>query len=181
MALNVPNPLVAKQMELYGAGFGALKYKGYLVELVSNFRDQGQPALGSPVDIMTINDQYPRAIVPPMAMSSGTLSFDTYSLKTNGIWGTIFNGQFEGAKSLVELFNKQLNNGAIEVQWITLDLDGVPTKVLTYEGLVVVDGQRNLSVDNRGANVATYSITCKYTVCRETEQTDKTVRTGTVL
>jgi hypothetical protein len=72
------NTYVAKNYELWGAGFGVLTYKGQVLDLISDFNDSGQPALGEPLDVMTINDQRPRTIIPPMAISSGTFTFTTF-------------------------------------------------------------------------------------------------------
>ena len=171
MTLSVPNPLEAKNLEIYGAGFGLLTYnsdnRSAPIELVSNFNDSGQPALGQATDIMTINDRYPRCIVPPMSIGSGTISFDMYGLRTEGVWGTIFNGRFTNAKTLVDLFTKQFEQGAIKLFWITTDANGVPTKVLQYDGVVVTSATRQVRVSNRGEQVATQTIQCKYTLCRE--------------
>lgn len=167
MAITVPNPLESKHLELYGAGFGILSYEGKPLDLVANFRDSGQPALGQPQDIMTINDRYPRTIVTPMAIASGTVSFDTYGLKDYGIWGTVFNGRFGDAKTLVNLFTRQLELGAVNLFWTTVDVAGTPTKVLQYQGLVVTNAQRNVTVTNTGATVASHTFTCKYTLCSE--------------
>lgn len=157
----------AKDLELYGAGFGVLKYGADNFDWISNFRDTGQPALGQPQDVQTINDYKPRAIIPPMAVSSGTLTFDTYSLRADGMWSTIFNGRFKGATELVDLFRQQLNKGAITINWITTDVDGVPSKIYTYFGVVVTNFQKNIQVTNTGATQATHTFTCKYTEARE--------------
>lgn len=167
MAISVPSPLNARDLELYGAGYGVLSFEGKPVELVANFRDSGQPALGSPQDVMTINDYYPKAIVPPQAIASGTIAFDTYGLRTYGIWGTILNGHFEGAKNLVDVFRQQLEKGSINVFWTTVSASGVPTKIIQYEGLVVTNCQPNRTVTNTGATVATQTFTCKYTFAME--------------
>lgn len=164
---NLNTTFNAKDFDLYGAGFGMLKYGADNIDLVSNFTDQGQPALGQPIDIMTINDTHPRAIIPPMAVSSGTISFETYALRTDGAWGSIFNGRFKGAKELVDLFRQQLNLGAITINWVTTDVDNVPTKIYTYFGVVVTNFTKNIRVSNNGANQAAYTFTCKYTEARE--------------
>lgn len=161
--------LEAKAYELYGAGFGVLNYNNDPLDLVSEFRDSGQPALGQPIDVMTINDRRPRCIIPPMAVSSGTIQFTTYALKSEGLWGTVFNGKFKNAQDLVDLFTQQLNDGAITVSWVTVDLKGEPTKLLMYHGVVVTNAQRNVVVTNSGATQATQTFTCKYT--RTTWQT----------
>lgn len=160
----------AKNLELWGAGFGTLNYNGQPLDLISNFSDSGQPALGQPIDVQTIMDQRPRCIIPPMAVSSGTLTFTTYGLKEDGVWGTVFNGRFKTARDLVDLFNQQLEMGAITLNWITVDLDGTPTKCFQYSGLVVTNAQKNINVDNKGARTAEQTFTCKYT--RVTELTN---------
>ena len=160
----------AKNFEVLGAGYGVLSYNGEPLDLISNFQDSGQPALGDPIDVITINDQRPRCIIPPMAVSSGTLTFTTYGLKEDGVWGTVFNGRFKTARDLVDLFNQQLELGAITINWITVDLDGTPTKCFQYSGLVVTDARKNLNVNNKGARTAEQTFTCKYT--RVTELTN---------
>lgn len=161
--------LSARDYELFGAGFGILQYNGEPLDLISNFQDSGQPALGQPIDVMTINDVRPRCIIPPMAVSSGTLTFTTYGLKAEGVWGTVFNGRFASAKDLVDIFRMQLELGAITICWITVDLDGSPTKCFQYSGLVVTDARKNINVDNQGARQATQTFTCKYTRIQEIE------------
>lgn len=161
------NTYVAKNYELWGAGFGVLTYKGQVLDLISDFNDSGQPALGEPLDVMTINDQRPRTIIPPMAISSGTFTFTTYGLRDLGVWATVFNQKFKNAGDLVDIFNQQLEDGAMQISWITVDLSGVPSKVYTYDGVVIVNGQKNPHIDNRGAKQASYTFTCKYVRVQE--------------
>lgn len=157
-------PTDAKQLELYGAGFGVLRYEGGTeIDWISEFNDQGQPALGEPIDIMTIGDVEPRGIIPPMAVQSGTLTFTTYGLNNQGVWGTIFNGKFKNAEKLVDVFRQQLEDGAISIHWITVDVTGQPAKDYQYNGVVVTNAQKVVRVDNRGAKQATQQFTCKYT------------------
>lgn len=167
MPTNLNTTYNAKDLDLYGAGFGMLKYGADNIDWVANFTDQGQPALGQPIDVMTINDVHPRAIIPPMAVSSGTLTFQTYALRTDGMWGSIFNGRFKGAVELVDLFRKQLDLGAITIHWVTTDVGGVPTKIYTYFGVVVTNFTKDIRVTNTGANQATHTFTCKYIDARE--------------
>lgn len=157
----------AKNLDLYGAGFGMLKYGADNIDLVANFTDQGQPALGQPIDVMCINDVRPMAIIPPMAVSSGTLTFQTYALRTDGMWGSIFNGRFRGANELVDLFRQQLDLGSISIHWVTTDVSNTPTKIYTYFGVVVTNFSKDIRVTNNGATQATHTFTCKYTHARE--------------
>ena len=152
-----------KELELYGAGFGVLQYQGSPIDWISDFRDSGQPALGQPMDVMTINDVRPRGIITPQAVQSGTLQFTTYGLNDEGVWGSIFNGLFKNAQDLVDIFRQQLEQGSIQISWITLDVTGRATKAYTYDGLVVTDAQRQIVVDNKGAKQATQNFVCKYT------------------
>ena len=152
-----------KDLELYGAGFGVLQYQGKPIDWIANFQDSGQPALGQPIDVMTINDQRPRGIITPQAIQSGTLQFVTYGLNEENVWGSIFNGLFKNAEDLVDIFRQQLENGAIQITWVTLDVSGRATKAYTYDGLVVTDARRQVNVDNNGAKQATQQFTCKYT------------------
>lgn len=164
----------AKEFEVLGAGFGMLQFNGVPLELVADFRDQGQHSLGQAITVQTINSRRPICIIPPMAIDAGQFTFTTYGLKEDGLWGTVFNGQFKNSGSsgtapdLVDVFTKQLQDGALKLQWVTTDVNGVPTKVYTYSGIVITDAQRNITVDNQGARQASWTFTCRYTRVLET-------------
>jgi hypothetical protein len=153
----------AKDFEVYGAGFGTLQLNGKAINLIQRFQDSGQPALGSAIDVIDINDQFPKAIIPPMAVSSGTLTLTTYALRKKGLFGSMLNGTFESATDLVDLFNLQIKQGSLQFVWVTLDESGNPTKAIAYDGVVVTNATRAITVDNAGAKQAQYTFTCKYT------------------
>ena len=158
-----------KDFEVFGNGFGVLKYNNTDLQLVKSFRDNGQKALGNPIPVMGINDVRPQTIITSQAIGTGTLTFETYVKKAEGIWGTPFNGKFAGAIDLADLLNKQMSDGSAELRWITVDSTGAPTKQILYCGVVITDAQRNIQVDSgSGALEATFTFTCMYTRTIET-------------
>jgi hypothetical protein len=157
----------AKDFAIFGAGYGVLQFEGKTLDLIVSFNDSGQPPLGSAMDVMTIGDQRPRAIIPPMAVSSGTLNFSMYALRAQGLFSSIFNGKFKGAKDLVDLFNQQIKLGVMQLVWVTIDEDGAPTKALGYQGVIITNVTNGIQVNNTGARQATYNFTAKYTRASE--------------
>ena len=154
----------ANQYEVYGNGFGDLVYQGTLLAEVNAFKDSGQQPLGNPIVPYTIGDKVPPCIISPQALQAGKLEIHTYALRNEGLWGTIMNGRFANAKDLADLFGIQLEEGAVQLEWVVLDGVGNAVKEIVYKGVTIVNAQREINVDaTSGANTASYVLNAMYT------------------
>ena len=154
----------ANQYEVYGNGFGDLVYQGTLLAEVNAFRDSGQQPLGNPIVPYTIGDKVPPCIISPQALQAGKLEIHTYALRNEGLWGSIMSGRFANAKNLADLFGIQLEEGAVQLEWVVLDGEGNAVKGIVYKQVTIVNAQRAINVDAQsGANTATYVINAMYT------------------
>ena len=154
----------ANQYEIYGNGFGDLVCEGTELARVSAFRDSGQQPLGNPIIPYSIGDKRPPTIISPQAVQAGKLEMHVYALRNEGLWGSILNGRFADAQDLADLFGIQLEAGAIQMEWVDVDGQGNPVKEIIYNGVTIVNAQREINVDaSSGANTATYTINAMYT------------------
>lgn len=162
MAQSIMTP--ASQYEVYGNGFGALTYNGQQLARVSAFKDSGQQPLGNPIVPYAIGDKVPPTIISPQALQAGKLEIHVYALRNEGLWGSIMGGRFASAKNLADLFGIQLEEGAVQLEWVVLDGAGNAVKGIVYKQVTIVNAQRAINVDAQsGANTATYIINAMYT------------------
>lgn len=119
-----------------GSGYTYLTFKGKRIERLRNVQDSGQQPVAQAEPIQGIGDDYPTEIAVPKALGAGSLSFSVYELWESEPWQDIFDGRFNNASDILDVFKKQLDLGAIEIVKVIQGPNG-KGRAQVYQGVVV--------------------------------------------
>lgn len=158
------NTFRAKDYITTGPGYGALIYNGKVVDLVGELVDKGQAPVGSTQTVMTIDDTQPRGFITPLAMQGGQLQFKFYVKRATGFFGGLFNGHFDKAHNLAQLFNQQLEEGPVQIMYKTVEVEGAANYGIMYQGVTFTSAVRAFNMTAASSAVqVTFECTALYT------------------
>lgn len=142
-----------------GSGYTAFTYNGKVLAYVQQIQDTAPQPVAAPAPIHPLDQQHPIEVAFPRAHGMGTLAVQFFDQWSIDVWEQL--PGFEGAVDLLDVFDRNLRQGAVSVVRVIKTPDG-GTRSTVYHNVVITNVDESETVQI-GTMVINKTITMQYT------------------